>query len=92
MGFDINRSAIRSRPQVGFSNPGGSPRHRPQADQRLADCKICWEGLFQSESRIWATLILPSRRMGLVHVGCAIRTKTPTAGEPTTGGQRKYRT
>lgn len=86
MGFD------NAHRPVAFNSPGGTPRTRPQSDHRLADCKICWEGIYASESRIWANRILPSRATGLVHCSCAERTGAQTSGQPTTGGQRKYRT
>jgi hypothetical protein len=77
-----------------FNSPNGTGRVRPQADLRLTECKFCEEGVFQSEPRIWASLVLPSRASGLVHCRCADEhpDSVRTAGEPTIGGQRKYRT
>ena len=84
MGFDINRSH-------GFNRPNGSGQ-RSQDDQRLTECKICPDGIFMTEPRIWASRIEPSKTSGLVHVKCAEEIGATTIGQPTTGGQRKYRT
>jgi hypothetical protein len=81
VGFDRNRPII---------SPSGSPRNRP-AGEHLTDCKVCDEMIRSTESRIWATKVEPSKRMGLVHVPC-VGPNVTTAGEPSTGGQHKYRT
>lgn len=87
MGFSANRRSSA------FNSPNGTSRNRPQSDLRLTECKVCDEGIFASESRVWATKILPSFRSGLVHSPiCAQQEGVTTVGQPVEGGQRKYRT
>lgn len=79
---------------MGFDNAGRGIGIRPTADLRLSECKICLGGIFQSEPRVWASRVLPSLASGLVHCRCAEDHPDPvqTIGQPTTGGQHKYRT